>query len=519
MSGQGSADGRPSSLRSSSLKSDSTNRHRRAALNSAALLLARLVRAGAQLAVARLAVQALGQADYGLWLTVSSVVSYLTLTNLGTNNSVLTAVAEARGRNERRALQAAVASGFVPVAVLGCALGVSATLGYIGVRAFAARQVEPVIASLVLVLAWNSISGVIAGQLAAVQVALQEDYRGSLWSATGAVLGLVALVLAMRRGGGLLTWAVVFVLSVQVPSWLNLAQFFLSRTRRWMISFAAFDIRLTKLLMSDGAWFTLGLLAQVVILNSDSIVIAHALGTSAVVPYAVTFQLCTFASTFAAVIPSAYRPALTEAAAAGEAGWARTAAARSVGMTSAMASGAGVAIALWGQDILDLWLGGAVVLDPRAHWALGCFLATSSWNTALGVVAFSMNATRAYTLVVLAEAAVKLVGALVLVRVHGLFGVALANLAASLLVTAWALPTAIRRTRGPMFDRPAAALAAKAGLPAAGMLVTGVVVAGALPRHWPEPLLLGLPIAGSTVVFTGLALGAIAHEARLLRRG
>src|ERR1035437_6060231 len=78
----------------------SQERYRRAALTTVSSVLARAVAVGTSLITVRLTIRYLGVERYGLWMTITSVVSLLWFADLGMGNGLLNAIAEAHGRDD-----------------------------------------------------------------------------------------------------------------------------------------------------------------------------------------------------------------------------------------------------------------------------------------------------------------------------------------------------------------------------------------------------------------------------------
>src|SRR6267378_889477 len=71
-----------------------------------------------------LAVGYLGRERYGVWITISSLLAFLSFTDFGLGSSLLNALADAHGRDDRRQAQRYVASAFWLLAVMAIVLWV-----------------------------------------------------------------------------------------------------------------------------------------------------------------------------------------------------------------------------------------------------------------------------------------------------------------------------------------------------------------------------------------------------------
>src|SRR5467141_1723142 len=69
-----------------------------------------------------LAVGYLGRERYGVWITISSLLAFLSFTDFGLGSSLLNALAAAYGRDDRREAQRYVSSAFWLLAVMAIVL-------------------------------------------------------------------------------------------------------------------------------------------------------------------------------------------------------------------------------------------------------------------------------------------------------------------------------------------------------------------------------------------------------------
>ena len=97
-------------------------RHRRVALTAVASALAKILSVGTALISVPLTLHYLGVERFGMWMTISSLIAMLAFADFGIANGVLSAVAEAHGRDDRAALQRIVSSGFFMLTAIAAGL-------------------------------------------------------------------------------------------------------------------------------------------------------------------------------------------------------------------------------------------------------------------------------------------------------------------------------------------------------------------------------------------------------------
>src|SRR5579871_566674 len=104
----------------------SKERYRRAALTGAASIIQRGLTIVISLVSVPLTIHYLGPERYGVWLTISSILVWLALTDFGlAGTALINVISEAHGRDDKRTAQEYVAS------AVWCLTGIAAALGLI----------------------------------------------------------------------------------------------------------------------------------------------------------------------------------------------------------------------------------------------------------------------------------------------------------------------------------------------------------------------------------------------------
>ena len=99
-------------------------RYRRAALTGAASIIQRGLTILISLVSVPLTIHYLGPEQYGVWLTISSILIWLALTNFGlAGDALINVVSDAHGRDDKRAAQEYVASAIWSLALIAAVLG------------------------------------------------------------------------------------------------------------------------------------------------------------------------------------------------------------------------------------------------------------------------------------------------------------------------------------------------------------------------------------------------------------
>jgi O-antigen/teichoic acid export membrane protein len=353
----------------------SKERYRRVVLTGGSSLFSKGVTILTGLISVPLTVNYLGSERYGLWMTISSVIVFLTFADLGLGNGLLNAVSEAEGSDDSNTAATAVSSTFFMLLGISFFLCLIFWIFYPYIswdRIFnvtsniAIKESGPAIAVLTMSFLINMPLGIIQR----IQMGYQEGYKDQLWLSAGAILGLVGVLTAIYLEAGL-PWLVLAITGGPLLATLLNGFFLFTYSRpgllpRWI----HFDLSISKSLVRTGLIFFLLQVFSALSNSADNIVIAQVLGASAVASYAVTKKLFMVIQVTQFIIQPLW-PAFGEAMAHGDYMWAK----RTLGKALKFSIGIGMLAALplliFGKSIISLWVGPELV--PSSALLIGFF--------------------------------------------------------------------------------------------------------------------------------------------------
>ena len=434
-----------------------SERHRRVALSALASALAKLISVATALISVPLTLHYLGPERYGLWMTISSLVAILAFADLGIGNGMLNAIAAAHGRDDRAAIRGYVSSGFfvLSAVAIGLLLLFAAAYRFVpwpalfNVKTELARQeVGPAVAVFFACFALAIPVGIVQR----VQMALQRGFLASLWQCLASTLGLVGVVIAIRREAGLPWLVLAFVGAPLLASALNSVVFF-GRTEPGIApARSAMSREASVQLVRTGGLFLVLQLVAAVAYASDSFVIAHLLGAPAVADYAVPERMFSLITMVLAMVLAPLWPAYGEAIARGDAAWVKRTLRRSVTIAVALSAMFSLALVLLGSTLIELWVGKAVVPSMLLLVGLAVWKTIEAGGNALAVFLNGAHVVRPQVVMALLTAISALLLKITLVRFIGVSGAVWAMALSYLLLTG--LPTLLLLPRFLKLPRP-----------------------------------------------------------------
>ena len=350
-----------------------------------------------------LTVRYLGSERYGVWMTISTLLTWLSLADIGLGNSLTNALAEAYATNRRDLGKIYVASVFWMLCVASLVIaGASAILwpfvnwgSLVNVSSTSvAAEVGPALAVTLAVSLVNFPLSIVYRVLSAYQ----ETPLANLWFAGASVATLGGLIVATHYEWGLVPLVATYAASsalVTAAGALWLFAFY----KPWLRpSLSAVQKNSVTKLLNVGGMFFVAQIAALLILQTDNLVIAHYLGAKSVTPYSVTWRLFSCSTLFQLFLMQSLWPAYAEAFARGDGAWIRQT--FRINLVSSLSLTLAIVVPLicFGAWIISRWAGAQAVpsltlLILMGIWSLigGAFQSVVCMLNAMGRVKVQMK--------------------------------------------------------------------------------------------------------------------------------
>jgi O-antigen/teichoic acid export membrane protein len=342
-----------------------------------------------------LTVTYLGAERYGAWVTISSLLAWLQLADLGLGNGLTNALADAFGRDREDLLRAHVASAFWILTLLAAALGLGmlAVAPFTDWPAFLGVTSPEVRAELSAALAAAAVLFLASFPLVVVDkvlLAYQEGGLSNVWSIAASLTTLAAIAAVAHAQGGMLALVLATAGARVLVTAASAAWLFHLHRPALRPALRHFDGTTARGLLRTGLVFFGVQVAALVLFNTDNIVIAHVLGPGAVTPYSVAWRLFTIPTLAMSLVFPYLWSAYAEALARGDHAWVAKAIRWSTGLAFGVALAMVVPLVLLGEEIIRLWAG------PIAEPPSGLLAWMGAWaciSAAMNAVACAINAT------------------------------------------------------------------------------------------------------------------------------
>lgn len=377
----------------------SKERYRRAGLTALGSLVGKGLSFLTLLISVPLTLHYLGAERFGMWMTISSVITMLTFADLGIGNALLNLVSEANGKDNPELASGLVSSAFFTVT------GVSAGLALVFAFAYpfvAWSQVFNVTSQRAI-----SESGPALAVFAAcffmslplnlaprVQLGYQDGIINDIWSGIGNVTGLIGVLIVICLRGGLPWLVLAFSGGPVLATFMNGFLLFVFQ-RPWLRPKPEnFSAECVRRLSGLGSMFLFLQVSICLAFLSDNIIVAHVISASAVAQYAVPQRMFAIVSILIGLLLGPLWPAYGEAVARGDYEWARRTFRRSIMYAVLFSGGAAAVFVIFGHGILQLWVGRGINPSRALLIGFGAWTVMSSAGAAIAVFLNGANVLR-----------------------------------------------------------------------------------------------------------------------------
>jgi O-antigen/teichoic acid export membrane protein len=419
-------------------------RLRRARLTSIAQLANRFITLGVGFLTVPLAVAVLGREEYGVWLTMVSLITWFAMSDLGLPSALVNPLSAAIGQGNSSRIRELVSTSSLLLASVGLLVtGVGCLLIFVlpieHILGMSNPEFNPTVrwafAILILLNVGTlplRLSGIIASSM-------QKGY----WTAVEETLAELVVLLGLGAlrifGGNLATFALIITVPTalgRLALWLFLCKKFgsdfLPHLRNWSAQSA-------RNIAPHGFAFLVGALGEMLVLQTPYIIIARTLGASFVPLFAIPYQLFYSAYAFLNTLANPMWPAYAEAKANEDHNWIRRTHWRITKESMLFAIVGFSALGILSGWFITLWVGPEYVPPNILLVVLVAQFIQWTWNYVFVILITGLGFIRERTGIVLVFGFLNIALSALLVRHLGIVGVAVALFVAMLLTQTWYL--------------------------------------------------------------------------------
>lgn len=408
------------------------HRIRRAGWGGLTGVLSRGTFIGVNLISVPLTVDYLGAERYGVWLTISSIITWLVISDIGFGSSLINTLAEANGKDDDSLAQGLFATAFwalVLIAIFMAAVGMillplldwHAILNIPGDASY-----FPEI-RLSIALALLSFCGSIpSGLVISVYNAYQQVEKGNYWSMAASAASLFSLLIAVRFKGGIPLLVLALMSTVSLMRLINLFVL-LAFEKPFLKPFPRFvQRRHFQRLWQLGRYYLFQQIGNIGMFSLHPILIAQFSGPIAVGPFNVAYKLFTLPQQILILFLVPLVGAYGEARVNGESRWILKTVFGSIGASFVFMLIVSCTLAAFHERMVGWWVGSSMLSDTNTVYWLGLYAVASGIATPLAIFLQGFERAREIALFTIANGLLMVLAAVYLIPWSGSAGMAAA---------------------------------------------------------------------------------------------
>jgi O-antigen/teichoic acid export membrane protein len=341
-------------------------RYRRAGITASSSFIAKALNVLISFLSVPLTVHYLGAERYGVWLTISSLITWMAMTDFGlAGNALVNVLAESSGKEDRVGAQQYTSSAFWALSGVSVLSGIASLVffRYIPWRAVFRVSAATSTSELQMACALTLLFFVLAFPLSiqfSIYSAYQDGFLANIWGIAGNTLSLAALVVVSQTHGGLPQLVLALSGTRCLVSIANIV--FLFRRYYWIVPApSAVRWHCVKRLFSLGSKYLVTQLASLGIYQSQPIIITQILGPAKVVIFVVAYKILSLPMDLIFMATQPFVSAIGEAKARNDWQWIQGAYKNAVRACIAFGFPLVVVIALTAKPLIRIWAGSIAI--------------------------------------------------------------------------------------------------------------------------------------------------------------
>ena len=349
-------------------------RYRRAGITASSSFVAKALNILISFLSVPLTVHYLGAERYGVWLTISSLLTWMAMTDFGlSGNALINVLAEKNGRDDREGARQFAASAFWVLTGIGVVTGVLAAFTFHWIPWREVFRVSAATSTHELYLACGMtltlfVLGFPLSMTYSIYSAYQDGFLANIWSMATNGVALIALVIVSRFHGGLAQ--LVFAISGTRTLVAVANNVYLFRRYPWLVPFpSAVRWGCVRRLFSLGGKYMVVQLGALGMFQSQPMIITQMLGPAKVMIFVVSYKIVTLPLDLVYIATQPFISAFGEAKARHDWHWIKGAYKNATWACIAVGFPVVSIMALLAKPLIRIWAGAAAMpTTPFVLW-------------------------------------------------------------------------------------------------------------------------------------------------------
>jgi O-antigen/teichoic acid export membrane protein len=317
-----------------------------------------------QLLLVPLTIGYVNPSQYGIWLTLSSIIAWFSFFDIGFGNGLRNRFAEARVSEDYKKAKAYISTTYICLAIIFSVIWVLFFLAHSMIEwdliLNAPSEMAKELAEVSIIIVSFFCLQIILKTINTILIADQKPAKSAFFDMLGQLLCLIIIFILTKFTSGSLT-NLSLVLGICPVVIMSLSSFFLftGDYSKYRPSIFLFDITIVKDILSLGSKFFYLQIAAVIIFQVTNIIITQVLNPTSVTIYNITWRYFGVIIMLSSIIFSPFWSAFTDAFKQNDYSWMRDSLKKLTKVAVFLSLGAGVMLML-SPFAYKLWIGDSV---------------------------------------------------------------------------------------------------------------------------------------------------------------
>jgi O-antigen/teichoic acid export membrane protein len=339
-----------------------------------------------------------GKVEYGIWMTISSIINWFVFFDIGLGNGLRNKLTEALAKNDKELARTYISSVFAIITVIGVVLflGFFVAANFISwnsvlnTNLVSNHELFVIVVMVFFFFCLTFIFGLVSSILQAMQRYAINDILGLIAQS----VGLIAIfILVKTTNGSLFYLCLVYGSKTAVVMVVAAFVLFFSSLKNLRPSIAYINMRKALPLISLGVRFFLNQILYLIVTQTSVILVVQFFGPEDVTLFNLAVRYMTITSIVYLMVLTPFLTAFTEAFTKGEYEWIRMTINR-IKWIWLLASFATILLFLGNKYFFMLWVGDSVKVPPSLMFSLTILGILSMWNGTYGLFLNSIGKIR-----------------------------------------------------------------------------------------------------------------------------
>ena len=370
----------------------------------------------------------LTQYEYGVWLTLSSLIHWLDYFDIGLANGLRNKLAECIANKDYNKGRSYISTAYFLLTVIAIIsslifLIINHVVDWNNVLNTVDNPINNLSVIILIVFISTAIQFVMK-TVSTIYTANQDPMYGGLFSLLGQILSMVIiLILTKTTAGNFLYIALAFSVSPIVIYFLSYPIAFHSKYKDLRPSINLIDLSLSKDIVGLGLKFFFIQICFLVLYQSSNIIITNIFSPNEVTPYNIAYKYMTMLPMIFVILVSPLWTAITDAYVKSDILWIKKTINKMFYVWLLCSFGAIIFVFI-SSPVIKIWIGEAVDIPKSYFIALSVFAIVDMWNKLFSSFSNGVARLKSQICATILEAVIFIPLAIVLAKLMGVVGVA-----------------------------------------------------------------------------------------------